>query len=77
MKKKNQVSVEAKKVGSNKRGPVKEKDSFTPKVMEKPLLSKFKMPQLRMYSSKGEPHDHIQNYELVMLLYRWEDAIMC
>ncbi|XP_039119883.1 uncharacterized protein LOC120256214 [Dioscorea cayenensis subsp. rotundata] len=35
------------------------------------------MPQLTTYSEKGDPYDHMQNYEAVMLLHGWEDAIMC
>ncbi|XP_039115810.1 uncharacterized protein LOC120251332 [Dioscorea cayenensis subsp. rotundata] len=45
--------------------------------MVKALPKKFKMPQLTTYSGKGDPYDHMQNYETVMLLHGWEDAIMC
>ena len=48
----------------------------TTEVMEKPLLSKFKMPQLATYLGKWDPHDRIQNYKSIVLLYVWEDAIM-
>ncbi|XP_039131811.1 uncharacterized protein LOC120268487 [Dioscorea cayenensis subsp. rotundata] len=45
--------------------------------MVKPLPKKFKMPRLTTYYGKGDPYDHMQNYEAVMLLHGWEDAIMC
>ncbi|XP_039143940.1 uncharacterized protein LOC120281069 [Dioscorea cayenensis subsp. rotundata] len=45
--------------------------------MVKALQKKFKMPQLTTYSGKGDRYDHMQNYDAVMLLHGWEDAIMC
>jgi len=50
---------------------------FTVDILEKPLPRKFKMPQVIPYSSKDDPYDHIQNYESLMLLHRWDDDIMC
>ena len=45
--------------------------------MEKPLPSKFKMPQLSSFTGKEDPYEHVQNYEAITLLHGWEDAIMC
>lgn len=35
------------------------------------------MPHMSVYSSKGYPHDHFQNYEFLIILHGWGDKIMC
>ena len=50
---------------------------FTKEVMGKPLPPKFKMPSLPTFSGKEDPYEHVQNYEAIMMLHGWEDAIMC
>ena len=50
---------------------------FTKEIMGKPLPPKFRMPQLPTFTGKEDPREHIQNYESIMLLHGWEDAIMC
>ena len=45
--------------------------------MGKPLPPKFKMPSLPTFSGKEDPYEHVQNYEAIMMLHGWEDAIMC
>ncbi|XP_052181919.1 uncharacterized protein LOC127794713 [Diospyros lotus] len=66
----------------NKLLPTSEEQSrgklpFVAGVMEKPLPRKFKMPQINPYSGKDDPYDHVQNYESLMMLHGWDDAIMC
>ncbi|XP_039137116.1 uncharacterized protein LOC120274646 [Dioscorea cayenensis subsp. rotundata] len=69
--------LEQKKLVPTEETPQRSKVRFVKEIMVKPLPKKFKMPQLTTYSGKGDPYDHMQNYEAVMLLHGWEDAIMC
>ncbi|XP_039133266.1 uncharacterized protein LOC120270321 [Dioscorea cayenensis subsp. rotundata] len=70
-------ALEQKKLVPNEDTPQRSKVPFVKEIMVKPLPKKFKMPQLTTYSGKGDPYDPMQNYEAVMLLHGWEDAIMC
>ena len=44
--------------------------------MEKPLLKKFKMPQITLYLGKDNPYNHMQNYEFFMMLRGLDDEII-
>ena len=53
------------------------KAPFMKLVMGKPLPSKLKIAQLLIFSGKEDSYEHIQNYEAIMFLHGWKDAIMC
>ncbi|KAH7845095.1 hypothetical protein Vadar_016210 [Vaccinium darrowii] len=41
---------------------------FTPEVMSKPLLWKFKMPHIDTFSGSTDPLDHLETYKNLMML---------
>ena len=69
--------LEQKKLVPAEEEQQKAKAPFTREVMGKPLPPKFKMPSLPTFSGKEDPYEHVQNYEAIMMLHGWDDAIMC
>ena len=48
---------------------------FASKIMEEPLPSRFKMPQLEPYDGTADLVDHLKSFKALILLYGITDAI--
>ena len=51
--------------------------AFTSKIMEQPVLLRFKMPQTELYDNSVDPLDHLEAFKALMLLYGANDRILC
>ena len=50
-------------------GMIRRMDSpFTTEVLNRPLLSKFHLPQLESYDDSKDPLDHIESFKTLILL---------
>ena len=50
-------------------GMIRSTDSpFTIEVLNRPLLPKFRLPQLESYEDSKDPLDHIESFKMLMLL---------
>ena len=59
-------------------GMIRRTDSpFTTEVLNRPLLPKFRLPQLESFDSSQDPLDHIKLFKTLMLLHMTPDEVMC
>ena len=59
-------------------GMIRRTDSpFTTEVLNRPLLPKFRLPQLESFDSSQDPLDHIKLFKTLMLLQMTPDEVMC
>ena len=59
-------------------GIIRRTDSpFTTKVLNRPLLLKFHLPQLESFDGLRDPLDHIESFKTLMLLQMTLDKVMC
>ena len=59
-------------------GMIQRTDSpFTPEVLNRPLLPKFRLPQLESFDDSRDPLDHIKLFKTLMLLQMTLDEVMC
>ena len=59
-------------------GMIRRMDSpFTTEVLNRPLLSKFHLPQLESYDDSKDPLDHIESFKTLMLLQMTLNEVMC
>ena len=66
------------KMDQNLDGMVRRTDSpFTAKVLECPLLSKFRLPQLESFDGLKDPLDHIITFKTTLSLQQPPDKILC
>ena len=50
-------------------GMIRSTDSpFTIEVLNRPLLPKFRLPQLESYEDSKDPLDHFESFKMLMLL---------
>ncbi|XP_075670186.1 uncharacterized protein LOC142639948 [Castanea sativa] len=71
-------SVMKDKDRENLDGMIRRMDSpFTNEVLNRPLLPKFRLPQLESYDGSKDPMDHIESFKTLMLLQRTPDKVMC
>ena len=47
------------------------------KFSRRPPPRKFKLPQLPVYSGTGDPIQHVQQFESLVLLHGWDDVTAC
>ena len=50
---------------------------FTTEVLNRPLLPKFRLPQLESYDGSKDLLDHIESFKMLMLLQMTPDKVMC
>ena len=50
---------------------------FTTEVLNRPLLPKFRLPQLESFDDSRDPLDHIKLFKTLMLLQMTLDEVMC
>ena len=50
---------------------------FTTKVLNRPLPSKFCLPQLESYDGSKDPLDHIESFKTLMLLHMTPNEVIC
>ena len=50
--------------------------AFTSKIMEKPILPRFKMPQTKLYDGSTDPLDQLEAFKALMLLHRANDGTL-
>jgi hypothetical protein len=50
---------------------------FTKRVVEYPLLNKFKSPQIPSYSGISDPTEHLENYQMHLALHATLDEVAC
>nr|POF17422.1 hypothetical protein CFP56_59449 [Quercus suber] len=50
---------------------------FTTKVLNHPLLPKFRLPQLESFDGSRNPLDHIESFKTLILLQMTLDKVMC
>ena len=50
---------------------------FTTEMLNRPLLPKFRLPQLESYDGSKDPLDHIESFKTLMLLQMTLDEVMC
>ena len=59
-------------------GMIQRTDSpFTTEVLNRPLLPKFRLPQLESFDDSRDPLDHIKLFKTLMLLQMTLDEVMC
>ena len=59
-------------------GIIKRTDSpFTASVLECPLPSKFRLPQLEVYNDTKDPLDHIGVFKTILSLQQTPDEVIC
>ena len=59
-------------------GMIQRTDSpFTTEVLNRPLLPKFRLPQLESFDGLRDPLDHIESFKTLMLLQMTLDEVMC
>ena len=59
-------------------GMIRSTDSpFTIEVLNRPLLPKFRLPQLESYEDSKDPLDHIESFKMLMLLQMIPNEVMC
>lgn len=56
---------------------IQKMDPFTIKVMARPLLDKFKPPQMEVFDSGKDPLDHLESYKTYMSIQMAPNEIMC
>ena len=57
------------KGGENLYGMIRRMDlPFTTEVLNRPLLPKFRLPQLESYNGFKDPLDHIESFKTLILL---------
>ena len=62
----------------NLNGMIRRTDSpFTTEVLNRPLPSKFRLPQLESYDGSKDPLDHIESFKTLMLLQMTPNEVMC
>ena len=66
------------KTDQNLDGMVRRTDSpFTTKVLECPMPSKFRHPQLESFDGLKDPQDHISTFKMTLSLQQPLDEILC
>lgn len=66
------------KMAMNLDGMLKRTNSlFTTSVLERPLPSKFRLPQLEFYDSTKDPLDHIWAFKRILNLQQTSDEVIC
>ena len=66
------------KAMENLDGMIRRTDSpFTIEMLNRPLLPKFRLPQLESFDSSRDPLDHIELFKTLMLLQMILDEVMC
>ena len=66
------------KVMENLDGMIRRTDSpFTTEVLNRPLPTKFCLPQLESYDGSKDPLDHIESFKTLMHLHMTPDKVMC
>ena len=66
------------KTTMNLDGMLKQIDSpFTASVLECPLPSKFRLPQLEFYDGTKDPLDHIGAFNTILNLQQTSDEVIC
>ena len=50
---------------------------ITNEVLNRPLLPKFRLPQLESYDGSKDLLDHIESFKMLMLLQMTPDKVMC
>ena len=62
----------------NLNGMIRRTDSpFTTEVLNRPLPSKFRLPQLESYDGSKDPLDHTESFKTLMLLQMTPNEVMC
>ena len=62
----------------NLNGMIRRTDSpFTTEVLNRPLPSKFRLPQLESYDGSKDPLDHTESFKTLMLLQMIPNEVMC
>ena len=62
----------------NLNGMIRRTDSpFTTEVLNRPLPSKFRLPQLESYDGSKDPLDHTESFKTLMLLQMTPNKVMC
>ena len=62
----------------NLNGMIRRTDSpFTTEVLNRPLPSKFCLPQLESYDGSKDPLDHTESFKTLMLLQMTPNEVMC
>ena len=66
------------KAVENLDGMIRRMDSrFTTEVLNRPLLPKFRLPQLESFDGSRDPLDHIKSFKTLMLLQMTLDKVIC
>ena len=50
---------------------------FIMAVLECPMLSKFRLPQLELFDGLKDPQDHLNNFKMMLGLQQPPDEILC
>ncbi|XP_052188731.1 uncharacterized protein LOC127799057 [Diospyros lotus] len=50
---------------------------FAANLLRRPPPRKFKLPQFPVYSGTGDPIQHVQQFESLVLLHGWDDVTAC
>ena len=50
---------------------------FTTAVLECPMSSKFRLPQLKQFDELKDPQDHLNSFKMTLGLQQPHDEILC
>ena len=61
---------------TNKLG-INTSSSFSRRILDEPIPSSFKIPQVEPYDDSSDPLDHLESYKALILLQRVSNALLC